>query len=54
MSKVVKTDELNGNSEFFCNSEKGIWKVAFEINKEVNVSYDVWEGSLKFKDPLQQ
>lgn len=52
--EVVKSDELIKNSEFFCDSQKGMWKVSFELNKEIKVNYKLWEGNLKFIDPLEE
>ncbi|MBE6047913.1 MAG: hypothetical protein E7213_05845 [Clostridium sp.] len=52
--KVVQTAEMLKKSEFFYNSTKGMWKVNFEVNKEVKVNYKLWEGNLKFMDPLEK
>ena len=50
--KIVQTAELLKNSDFFCESTKGMWKVIFEVNKEVKINYKLWEGNLKSIDPL--
>lgn len=52
--KVVQTAELLKKSDFFCDSTKGMWKVIFEVNKEVKVNYKLWEGNFKFTDPLEK
>lgn len=52
--KVVQTAELLKKSDFFCESTKGMWKVVFEVNKEIKVNYKLWEGNLKSLDPLSE
>ena len=52
--QVVKTDELVKDSDFSCDSKKGMWKVSFEVNKDVKIRYNLWEGNMKFLDPIQK
>ena len=52
--EVVQTAELLKKNDFFCESTKGMWKVVFEVNKEIKVNYKLWEGNLKSLDPLSE
>lgn len=49
-NEIVKEGNLEGEAEYEGKCLKGEWKIAFNINEDMQVDSQIWCGNLKSKD----